>query len=179
MLDMSDNPRDLLRQWAWILDRLRETGVVRSSNNPVADYSEWLSCRALNLEIATKSTKGYDATDVDGTRYEIKGRRLTKENGSLQLSAIRGLRDKHFDWLIGLLFDHDVNLVRAAKIPWDVVNRLSSHTEHTNSATLHLRDQVWEEPGVDDITDRVAAAQPVARCSNINRSAPPRVKRKS
>ena len=160
MAKAHDNPRDLLRQYAAILDRLRETGVVRTQNNPVADYSEWLVSRALCLSMAAKSTKGYDAIDSDGVRYEIKARRLTQENGSRRLSAIRGLDEQHFDWMIGLLFDHDFNLVRAAKIPWVVVNRLSSHNEHTNSSIFHLRDQVWQEPGVEDITERISAAQP-------------------
>ena len=155
--------RHLLRQYATTLDALRATGVVRSKNNPVADYAEWLAAQALNLSLCPKSTKGFDGTDPYGKKYEIKARRMTQDNGSRRLSAIRGLDAQQFDWLVGVLFDHHFEVMKAAKVPWEVVVRLSRHNSHTNSAIFYLRDAVWQEPGVEDVTDTFRGVEPAAK----------------
>ena len=159
MVDRGKTVRELLREYAGVLDALAETEAIRSKNNPVADYAEWLVAKALGFELVAKSSKGHDAVDPSGRRYEVKARRLTSDNGSRQLSAIRGLSDQHFDALVGVLFDHDFNVYRAAMIPWAVVHELSSHREHTNSATFILRDTVWDVPGVIDVTEKLQAVE--------------------
>ncbi len=132
--------RELLRQYAAVLDALAQTEAIRSKNNPVADYAEWLVAKSLGLHLAPKSSKGFDASDTNGTKYEIKARRLTADNTSRQVSAIRSIRDRQFDFLAGLLFNHEFNVLRAAKIPWVVVSELSTHRKHTYAAVFHLRD---------------------------------------
>src|SRR5690242_9176454 len=82
---------ELLALFDGVLVELRARGLVRSSNNPVADYAESLIAKALGLRLETKSTTGYDAIGPDGLKYEIKGRRPTPANKSRQLSVIRGL----------------------------------------------------------------------------------------
>jgi hypothetical protein len=49
-----------------IIEELRDRGLTRSKNNPVADYAEHLVCKAFSLTPAEKSTKGYDAVDIKG-----------------------------------------------------------------------------------------------------------------
>ncbi len=73
--------RALLFLFADVMEELRRRDVVRSSNNPVADYTEWLVARSLSLKLRPGSSTGFDAEDKDGKRYEIKGRRLTEHNG--------------------------------------------------------------------------------------------------
>ena len=80
---------ELLALYTQLLGELTARQVLRSSNNPVADYSEWLTARAFGLTLAAKSVAGYDAEAADGTRYQVKGRRPTS-NRSRQLSFIRG-----------------------------------------------------------------------------------------
>ena len=63
---------DLLRLFSRVLDELRSRGVVRSTNNPVADYAEYLVIKALDLRAAPKSTKGYDAVDANERKYKVK-----------------------------------------------------------------------------------------------------------
>src|SRR3989304_1084090 len=63
---------DLLGLYAHVVEELRRRGVTRSSNNPVADYAEYLCERALSLTRTETSAKGFDATDSAGTRYQIK-----------------------------------------------------------------------------------------------------------
>lgn len=155
MSDEQKSIRELLLDYANVLDDLAATEAIRSKNNPVADYAEWLVAKTFGFDLAAKSSKGHDAIDASGTRYEVKARRLTAGNGSRQLSAIRGLGDKHFDTLVGVLFDHDFNVFRAAMIPWTVIDELASHRNHTNSAVLILRDSVWDIPTVVDVTEQL------------------------
>ena len=150
---MSTNIRQLLYDYAQLLDKLRQTEIIRTKNNPVGDYAEWLVAKTLNLELCSKSTKGHDAVDPSSKyKYEIKARRLTDDNPSRRLSAIRDLDKQHFDFLIGVLFDHDFGVIRAAQIPWVVIKNLSSHNEHSNSAIVNLSETVWDVSGVKDIT---------------------------
>src|ERR1041384_2668015 len=107
----------LLAHFADVLEELRRRRVTRSTNNPVADYTEHLVSRALNLTPVAKSTTGYDAVDFEGLRYEIKGRRPTAENRSRQLSAIRGLDKKHFAYLVGVLYNPNFSVLRGCVIP--------------------------------------------------------------
>ena len=81
--------QSLLKAYAQILRELRRRNLIRSTNNPVADIAETLVALALKLKLVEGSTTGHDAINpADGLRYEIKGRRITSENKSRQLSFI-------------------------------------------------------------------------------------------
>ena len=73
---MSDS--ELLRLYATLMETLRDRGITRSSNNPVADYAEKRVVERLGLIRADKEARGYDAEDGKGRRYQIKGRRITR-----------------------------------------------------------------------------------------------------
>jgi len=70
-----------------VAEELRARGVTRSSNNPTGDLAEYLFCKAFGWTQAQKSHANIDAVGKDGTRYQIKGRRVTRFNNSRQLSA--------------------------------------------------------------------------------------------
>ena len=149
----------LLGLYGALLDELRKRGVVRSSNNPLSDYAEGLFCKTFGWAQEGNSAAGYDAVDAaSGTRYQIKGRRLTAHNASRQLSAIRNLDDHPFHFLAGLLVDARFQIVRAAIIPYEVVKAKAARVEHTNSWKFLLRDSVWTLPGVRDVTDKLRKA---------------------
>ncbi len=151
----------LLRDFAAIMAELRDRGVVHSSNNPVADYAEYLVCSALALTPAPPSTKGFDAIDKRGLHYEIKGRRITKENPSRQLSAIRDIDGEHFDFLAVVLFATDFSVMGAYLVPAAQVKAAAQYRKHVNAWILIARDTLFTQKGVRDISDvvkRVAAA---------------------
>lgn len=150
--------RQLLELHCSVMEALRQRGVVRSSNNPVADYTETLVARALHATLSVGSQAGYDAVGQDGTRYQVKGRRLTATNKSTQLSAIRNLERDPFDQLAAVVYDSNLVVQYAALIPVDVVKHLGRFTAHTNSHTLLFRRSVLDKPGVVDITNRVVEA---------------------
>lgn len=156
---------ELLALYTQLLSELTARQVLRSSNNPVADYSEWLTARAFGLALAAKSVAGYDAEAADGTRYQVKGRRPTASNRSRQLSFIRGFdgEAEPFDYLVGILFNEDLTVMRAAQIPVATVRQHATWIAHVNGWRFILRDSVWALPAVVDITEPLqrAALAPV------------------
>jgi len=146
----------LLKLHSEIGNMLRSRGVVRSSNNPVGDLSEYLFCNAFDWSQEANSKASIDATDKQGLTYQIKGRRLTAHNRSRQLSALRNLSEKSFDFLAGVLFNEDYSIYRAILIPIDIVLNNSRYSKHVNAHLFVLRDEIWEVKGVTDITDLIA-----------------------
>lgn len=148
---------DLLALHVEIMDELRDRDVIRSTNNPTGDLAEYLFCRAFGWEQNPNSAKGVDAAAPDGTRYQIKGRRLHKSNRSRQLSAIRDIDG--FDFLAAVLFDHQYRVSRAALIPVSIVRSRATVVEYTKSHKFMPPDGVWDLPGVIDVTDKLRAAE--------------------
>jgi len=151
---------ELLVLHAQVGEELRGRGVVRSANNPTGDFAEYLFCRAFGWQQAPNSERGHDATGQDGTRYQIKARRIHRRNKSRQLSAIRDIEGGHFDVLAGILFNDDFKVMRAALIPASLVVERSTFIARTNSNRFMLRDEVWAVPGVLDVTAEIKAAEP-------------------
>jgi hypothetical protein len=139
-------------------DILRNKNIIRGGNSTVSSYAETLCCSALDLTLEARSNSGHDAICRKGRRYQIKARKLSNPRGSRQLGAIRRLDSKPFDNLIGILFDEDHNVIRAADIPIDVVRERARFQEHTNSSIFMLHDDVWKDPRVKDVTDMVRGA---------------------
>jgi hypothetical protein len=143
---------ELLAAHCAILGELKKREVVRSKNNPTGDYAEWLVSTNLGLRLESNSAKGYDATDANGVRYQIKGRRITPDNPSTQLSVIRNLDTKGFDVLIAVVFDESWQVRSAAKIPHDIVCKLATFRDHVNGHVMYLRPSVFTHPTVEDIS---------------------------
>ena len=153
MISGQETVRHLLRSYCEVLKELRLRNPIRSTNNPAADIAETIVALALKLKLVNESTAGHDAIDSTGIRYEIKGRRITRENRSRQLSFIRGLDKDRFDFLVGVLFDEDFQILRACIIPKSTVHTLAIYVKHVNGWRLILADSVWEKAGVKDMTE--------------------------
>lgn len=150
---------NLLVLHSQIMDELRTRGITRSANNPTGDLAEYLFCKAFGWKQESNSKANLDATAPDGTRYQIKGRRLTRRNNSRQLSAIRDLKGRHFDVLASVLFSENYDILRAALIPYTTVTRRSSFVNRTNSHKFILSDDVWDILGVRDVTKKLRAVK--------------------
>jgi hypothetical protein len=140
-----------------IAEELRDRGITRTSNNPTGDLAEYLFCKAFGWRQEANSKSNVDAVCSDGNRYQIKGRRITRHNNSRQLSAIRDLASGHFDFLAGVVFNESYAVLRAAIIPPSLLHERATFVARTNSHKFILRDDVWNQPGVRDVTDRVRA----------------------
>lgn len=162
---LKDQPAPaLLALYSAIVEELHGRGVVRSTNNPVGDYAEYLVARAFGLSLVGNSSIGYDAISPDGIRYQVKSRRLTTRDRSRQLGFFRGLQlsDDPFDLLVAVLFNADFTIQRAALVPVAVVREHAARVEYVNAWRLILRDSVWSIPGVEDVTTRLRTAAPAA-----------------
>ena len=148
---------ELLRLYTEVLDELRRRGVTRSTNNPAADYTEHLVSTKLGLTLAANSASGFDAVDADGRRYQIKGRRLTPQNKSTELSAIRNLPERPFDFLIAVVYRSDFTVDYAGQVPHAVVLQLAAYSKHTNAYRFLMRRSVLEDGRVTDVTSRLVA----------------------
>ena len=145
----------LLQLHAAVIEELKSRGVVRTKNNPVGDYAEWLVSQALRLELQNNSAAGYDATSEDGVRYQIKARRVTPDNRSRQLSAIRKLEEADFDRLIGVIFNAEFEVTDAYEIPHEVIAEYSRYRSHTNAHVVHLQGSLLSDPRVKDIASQI------------------------
>jgi hypothetical protein len=132
--------------------------IVRSSNAPLGDYAERLFEVAFSWTLESNAVAGHDATDGVGNRYQIKSRRITAHNGSRQLSFIRRLPDKTFDFLAGALFNADYSIRRAAIVPHVLLEPRCRFSEHTNGWLFKLEDDVWDIPEVRDVTNELKTA---------------------
>jgi hypothetical protein len=148
---------ELLAAHTAVLDELRARKVLRSKNNPTGDYAEWIVSTKLGLVLETNSAKGYDATDEQGLRYQIKGRRVTPDNPSRQLGVIRNLEQDCFDVLIAVVFDASWQILAAAKIPHATVAKFCAFRSHVNGHVMHLRASVLSDSTVEDISAQLAS----------------------
>lgn len=150
--------KQLLVTFGDILEELKERGILKTRNNPVADYSEWLVSKSLGFTLQNNSKSGFDAMDSNGTKYQIKGRRLSDVNKSKQLSVIRNLKDNEFDFLIGIIFDKDFAVLEAYKIPHALISRYARFSSHQNGHILQLAGDILSANGVEKIDGELRKA---------------------
>jgi len=138
--------KKLLQLYGSLMEELRKRKLVRSSNNPVSDYAEKFVCDKLNLSLAGKSSKGYDAIDENtGIRYQIKARRLTSHNRSRQLGVIRNLDQRLFDFLIAVIFDESFEPIEIWKVPRETIPKYARYSELQNGHILVLTGKVLKD----------------------------------
>jgi len=126
------NDLELLQLYSHLMEELRERDIIRSSNNPVADYAEKVAVEWLKLTRVDKEERGYDAVDSETKRYQIKGRRITRHNSSRQLGVIRNIEEKLFDFLIAVIFNEDFVVNEIWKIPYLFIKENSRYSKQQN-----------------------------------------------
>lgn len=150
---------ELLRLQSSVTDELKTRNVVRTKNNPLGDYTEWLVANALGLELQTNSKTGYDGISKCGLRVQIKGRRITPDKTSRQLSAIRKYDKKEFDELAAVIFDEQYEIIDALLIPHEVVGEYAHYREHVNAHILILKGHILGDPRVKSIKMKLCSIQ--------------------
>ncbi|WP_368175404.1 hypothetical protein [Aeromonas sp. R5-4] len=143
--------KELLQLQSSATNELNARGVVRTQNNPVGDYTEWLVAKALKLDLQANSKAGYDGISKDGVRIQIKGRRVTSTKRSRQLSAIRNYKNKDFDALAAVIYDEYFNIIEALLIPHEVVGEYASYRKHVNAHILTVNGSILNDPRVKSI----------------------------
>lgn len=136
--------RDLLALQSSAIAELKSRGVVRTRNNPIGDYAEWLVASALGFILNPNSSSVFDGLSLDGTRFQIKGRRVSKANKSRKL--IRNYEKREFDLLAAVVFSEDYSVREALLVPHGVVGEYAAYREHVNGHVFHLRGAVTVDP---------------------------------
>ncbi|HUD15511.1 MAG TPA: hypothetical protein VMQ56_17800 [Terracidiphilus sp.] len=154
----------LLKLHPEIEGELRRRKIIRTANKPTGDYAELLFLTAFpRWKPAGKAQRGFDAIGPEG-RYQIKGRRIIGK-GSRQLSAIRDLKDNHFDFLAGVLFNKDYSVDRVLIMPRAFILSLAdkkthiSYQRHTRSHLFQLVNEIWKVDGVKNVTNKLVNAE--------------------
>jgi hypothetical protein len=145
----------LLAAHSAILEELQSRKVVRSKNNPTGDYAEWLVCKKLGLTPTANSTKGYDAVDSRGRKYQIKGRRVTPTNKSTLLGVIRNYEAGNFDYLVAVVFDQDWRVSYAARVAHADLERFLTFRKHINGHTMSFPQNIFAERCFRQITNEL------------------------
>lgn len=153
---------ELLSLHSEILTELRSRDVIRTKNNPVGDYAEWLVSEALGMTLLSNSSAGADAIDSDGLKVQIKARRVTPDNPSRQLSALRNYEAADFDYLIAVIFDEAYNVLDGYKIPHEVIRGYARYSDHVNARIINLKGAILADPRVTSIKERLAVSNPVS-----------------
>ena len=141
----------------------KEKDVIRREidmglDDPDDVASRLLFSTAFGWALENSSAAGHDATDKDGVRYQIKSRRLTRHNGSRQLSFLRRLPEKKFDYLAAVLFDARYKVQRAIILPHEGLEARCRYSKHANGWLFRLEDSSWGMTGARDVTEEIRAA---------------------
>ena len=150
--------RELLALYAEVMRELRNRKTISSSNNPVADVAETIAAQTFGLKREANSKKGFDGTDSDGRRYQVKGRRLTPENKSTELSIVRNLEDNQFHYLLAIYFAEDFNIHEAVRLTHAAFTRHASYSKHRNGHRFRMTQAVRDDPDFEDVTGDVRSA---------------------
>jgi hypothetical protein len=131
--------------WTLVMSELGRRGIIRTANNPVADMGEFLACEILGLTLAGGVTQGFDATDADGRRYQIKShRRLKAGSTAKKLGVIRKIEQREFEFVIGMIFNHDLSIGEVWRLPYEAVVEHSTYVATLNGH--RLRAGIWSDP---------------------------------
>jgi hypothetical protein len=142
-----------------ILAELKSRRLIRTENAPAGDYAEYLVWTALGGELATNSEKSWDVLTVDGKKLQVKARVVSDppQTSQLQLSLFRSF---DFDFaVIVLLSAADYSVVRASKVPRDVVEASAVYRKHVNGKVLFARPHIMGHPKATDLTADLRMAQ--------------------
>jgi hypothetical protein len=151
---------ELLGLWANLMTELNERGVIRSDNNPIGDYCEFLVAAHYGVTPEGNSNAGHDVTAPDGSKIQVKGRRIRPDGRKPpHFSGVRNLDDEPppFDFLIGLLLNRDFSVAEAWQLPVERVRHYATYRVHTNSWSLRtISGAMREDPEIKQIELRPA-----------------------
>lgn len=141
---------ELLNMNKVINDELKARNLVRTGNI-IGDLGENLFRLAYGWKLENNSNCGYDATDNQGIKYQIKTRK--SENNTIQFGAIRDIDEHVFNYLAILVLHEDYSIRYAALMPRQLVKKYCKHQDYTNSELpIFNISQLKQESLVMDVT---------------------------
>jgi hypothetical protein len=137
-------------------ERLKKIGVSKSKGNPVGEYAEHLVAMAFGGKRMPNAKEGHDVTLEDGTRIEVKGRIF--EGRRVPLSDVKHstIENKTFDFLVYVVFNENMTVKYALKIPFVEFLHLANYCEPQNGIPkwrFHAYPRLLNDSRVTDITE--------------------------
>ncbi len=120
--------RSLLKLYGKVFAEMRRREIIRSANAVPGDLGERFVQQRLGLKLVQNSVKGYDAEDNHGAKYQIKTRRITSKNRSMQLGAFRDLERQLFDYCIVVFLQEDFTPIELWRVPYKVIVKYARST---------------------------------------------------
>jgi hypothetical protein len=125
-----ESARHLIRRYLDAREGLKKLGILRSGRTLQGDYAEWLVARLLHLQLSDSGVeKGIDAKDAQGKTYQIKSRIVSDLSSPTSFDL--GDPGFRFDYLVGVFFSPELEVLGVLRIPYDVVIGLGSQTAST------------------------------------------------
>ncbi|MCY4249078.1 MAG: hypothetical protein OXC82_01375 [Rhodobacteraceae bacterium] len=125
-----------------IMEDLRQSDVIRSTNTPTGDLAKFIFFRPFHGNKHQIHRKALMLETSFGNRYQIKGHRLHRQNTSRQPSIIHEFSS--FEILAAVLFGEKFDVECAILIPKEVVQKRSKFVGHTNGFRFMLTDDVQD-----------------------------------
>ena len=142
---------DLLLAYCRILDHIRKRELPSAGGNPIAGYAELLAAERLGLQRETDEAIDFDAQDSDtGDTYQIK--HSLNPKSTPRSGTIKNLEDRPFDFLVYLIFNLDLTVREAWKIPYDAVCRHARYSDRNRAHYISLTNNIRQSPDVKDIS---------------------------
>lgn len=143
-------PLELLKLHGEILQELKRQGVVKTRNQPIADYSKWLVRTRLNLKEVKNPNEKYDAYDNSGIKYLVRSRQVIGDNLAL-FSVIRKIEERNFDYVVVITYDEEYKIADAYKIPIDILIKEVDYNDYQNGYIIKLRDLDLNDKRITDV----------------------------
>lgn len=138
--------------WADVMEELHRRGIIRTANNPVGDYAETLVATATRGRLQPSSTAECDVLGPAGERIQVKTRRKTPHARVNHFSGILNLERHGFDFVVGIVFNHDFTIDQAWRFSWEAVRANATFQKHTNSWRLRIPGENAAAPGIVPVT---------------------------
>lgn len=150
----------LLRSLEVRLELLRARGLPVPELSIPDAYARHLAEHALMLVDGKGASRGYDATDPDGFRYRIVGRKGGRGSADV---VVPGIPHRQFDRILLTRFGSGYGILYAGMARVEPFLRAAEYRQETNEWVLGTWDPFWAGEAVDDVTVvfRIAAARVV------------------
>jgi len=141
-----NSARAALKNYRRARKKLMKLGIIRSERTVQGDYGEWLACSLLKLTTAKSGVQpGYDATDEQGQKYQIKTRLIHDIDSATSFDLHE--MNQGFDFLLGVLLSKEVELLAIVKIPYAEVS--SRANKNLTSYRLRWTKANWKASWVE------------------------------
>jgi len=133
----------------------RLADALGRTSNIVGEYAEFLACQHYGGTLLCASTCSADIECHDGTRYQVKARKVK----GVPTTSLGVIRSWDFDYLVVILFDADGTISRALEVPVEIAKEHAVVNDHQHGWVITTTQRFMSDPRSTDITLGLAALQ--------------------